>query len=103
MTEQTKDRLIDLGGAILINIIAFVYTKYFILPETGMYVKIDGVWTTSKYVFPYTSELSFSEWPLPFQQGFLAFMFGTFLGFLILIPILRLILDLIVDGVKRLF
>jgi len=103
MTEQTKDRLIDLGMSILVNIIAFVYTKYFILPETGMLMKINGEWETSKHVFPYTSDLSFSEWPLVIQQGFLAFMFGTFLGFLILIPILRLILDLIVDGVKRLF
>jgi hypothetical protein len=103
MTEYAKDRLIDLGIVVATNIGAYVYTKYFILPETGMMYKEDGEWITSQTVFPYASDLGFTEWPTPIQQGFLTFMFGTVLSFFIVLPILYLILDFIVDRIKRLF
>ena len=103
MTEKTKDRLVELGVVALINTIVFILIKYFILPETGMLMKINGEWETSKHVFPYTSDLSFSEWPLVIQQGFLLFMFGTLLTVFIIYPILDLIFWFIVDGIRRLF
>jgi hypothetical protein len=103
MTEQTKDQLEKLGMITLINTGAFIFTKYFILPDTGMLMKINGEWETSQTIFPYTSDMSFAEWPSPMQQGFLAFMFGTLLGFFILFPILGMIFDFMVDRIKRLF